>query len=283
MLKNIFSYAFFLLATPLILPGADSSGNLVLSVDAKCQDICTGPEGPVGPIGPTGPTGSQGPFGPEGDVGPLGPTGPTGAQGIVGPDGNVGPLGPTGPTGAQGPVGPDGNVGPAGATGATGLTGPTGPTGLTGATGSTGPTGPTGPTGITSAFGSFLNPAPQLVGVGDSIDLTVMAEGFGGFQLSGTSILIPATGKYLVQYEILVDDTGASVLLVGSLSGAFQSSVYGVAGGESLIIGTAVLSLIGGETLSIVNNTSVGAYSTTQSPSAIIPTIPVALTILRLQ
>ena len=283
MLKNIFSYAFFLLATPLILPGVGFSENLVLSVDAKCHDICTGPEGPVGPIGPTGPTGPQGPVGPDGNIGPQGPTGPTGAQGIVGPDGNVGPIGLTGPTGAQGPVGPDGNIGPAGATGATGLTGATGPTGFTGATGSTGPTGATGATGLTSAFGAFINPSPQAVAVGDPIDLTVMTEGFGGFQLSGTGILIPTTGQYLVQYEILVDDTGASVLLVGSLSGGFPSSVYGVAGSDSLIIGTAILSLIGGETLSIFNNTTVGTYNTAQTPLTIIPTIPVALTILRLQ
>lgn len=281
MFKNFFSYAFFLL-TPLILPGADSSGNLILSVDAKCQNICTGPDGPVGPIGPTGPTGSQGSVGPDGNIGPQGPIGPTGSQGIVGPEGDVGPLGPTGPTGAQGPVGPDGNIGPAGATGATGLTGPTGPTGLTGPTGATGRTGATGATGLTSAVGYFANPVIQIVNGGDTVDLTSLLATTGGFSLDGTSVLIPATGDYLIQYEILTTSNTASVVLVGSLSGVFESSAYGVIGLDTYITGMALLPLIGGETLSIVSNL-IGAFTTAQSPLVDIPTSPVTLTIVRMQ
>lgn len=281
MFKNFFSYAFFLL-TPLILPGADSSGNLVPSVDAKCQNICTGPDGPVGPTGPTGPTGSQGSFGPDGNIGPQGPTGPTGTQGIVGPEGAVGPLGSTGPTGAQGPVGPDGNIGPAGATGATGLTGATGPTGLTGPTGATGGTGATGATGLTSAFGYFANPGIQAVAISGTVDLTEMLKGSGGFALSNNGVLIPATGDYLVQYEILTATANVSVVLVGSLSGVFQSSVYGLVGVDTNLTGMALLSLIGGETLTIVNNLT-GAFNTSQSTGAIFPTSPVSLTIMRMQ
>jgi hypothetical protein len=163
------------------------------------------------------------------------------------------------------------------------LTGATGPTGLTGTTGATGQTGATGATGQTSAFGSFANPAIQLVNPGDTIDLTSMLTGSGGFALSGTGILIPVTGDYLVQYEILTSSNTASAVLVGSLSGVFQSSVYGLIGADTNITGMALLPLIGGETLSIVNNLAVGVFSTSPATSVDVPTSPVTLTIMLMQ
>ena len=281
MFKKIFPSALLVLTQAMIL-GADPGENQKFAIDGKCKDICTGPEGPIGPIGVTGPTGPQGPFGPEGDVGPQGPTGPTGSQGGFGPDGSVGPIGPTGPTGAQGPFGPDGNVGAAGATGPTGITGPTGPIGPTGATGATGQTGATGATGITTAFGYFINPQVQLVAGSGVIELRSMLESFGGFELSETGVLIPSSGEYLIQYQILTDNDNTSVYIEGTISGILPASVYGLVDGETYITGRAILNLVGGETISIVNNNA-GPFNTALAPNTAFGTIPVALTITKIR
>ena len=283
MLKNIFSFTFCVIATPLILFGADASEKLSLGFDAKCQEVCQGPRGPIGPTGP------QGDVGPQGPVGPLGPTGSTGTQGDVGPQGPVGPVGSTGPTGSQGPFGPDGLDGPLGPTGPTGTAGPAGPDGAigargpTGATGVTGPTGPTGPTGIISSYAYFTNHSIQAVAASGAIDLTTMEKEFGGFSLSGTGIAVPATGFYLIKYQVNTDNPDISVIINGSVSGNIAATSFGNNGGNTIVTGSAILQLNGGEILTLMNNNTVTSFNTRQSTNATQGTIPVGLSIMRLE
>lgn len=282
MLKNSFSYVFFVLAVPLVLLGAGPSGNLPLSIDAKCHDFCQGlqgpigPEGPVGPIGPTGPTGAQGDVGPQGPVGPLGPTGPTGSQGDVGPQGPVGPIGPTGATGAQGDTGRDGAEGPRGSTGATGPTGPTGPTGATG------PTGSIGASGAVLGYAYAVSSVTQAVSLGAQILLPQLVSQSGGFASFGSGVLIPADGLYQVIYQVTTDNGASSVTLVGSISGFITSTAFGNNGGGSRVNASAIVFLEGGEVVQLQNNTN-GAFNTVQSPNTTLSTIPVELIILWLQ
>lgn len=283
MLRNVFSFTFCVIATPFILLGADSFEKLPLGVDGKCQEVCQGPRGPIGPAGP------QGDVGPQGPVGPSGPIGPTGPQGDVGPQGAVGPIGSTGPTGPQGPVGPSGLDGPIGPTGPTGTAGPAGPDGAsgargpTGATGVTGPTGSTGPTGTIAAYAYFTNHSVQAVAASGVINLTTMETEFGGFSLTGTGVTVPATGVYLIKYQVNCDSSVISVFIRGSITGNIGSTSFGNNGGNSIVTGSAIQLLAAGETLTLMNNNTVTAFNTNQSSNTAQGTIPVGLSIMRLQ
>lgn len=284
MLKNSFSYVFFVLTVPFVLLGAAPSEKLPLSIEAKCHDFCQGhqgpigPEGPIGPIGPTGPTGTQGDVGPQGPVGPLGPTGPTGAQGDVGPQGPVGPIGPTGATGAQGDAGPDGPQGPRGSTGATGITG------ATGVGGPTGPTGLTGVDGIVLGFAYYIS-SPTQIGIapGAQILLPQLVSQSGGFALAGNGAVVPGDGIYQIIYQVTANSSSVSVTLQGTLSGVITSTAFGNNGTGGRTNGSAIVSLLGGEILTLHNNNSALVFNTDASPSTTIATIPVELIILWLQ
>lgn len=262
----------------------------ILKVNEFCDDIHKGPPGPTGPTGPTGPvgptgvqgfTGPTGPTGPTGLTGPTGPTGPTGSTGSTGPTGLQGLVGMTGATGQSGPTGPTGPIGDPGPTGPTGFTGPTGPTGFTG------PTGITGPTGTILGYAWFVGTTPGAsVPQYGIIPLTEMVIGSSGFALNpvipsgNNGALIPASGVYLIEYRVL-PSVIAGIGIVGSSTGLITESVFANNLANTEVTGTAVSSLIGGETVYITSR------GTTAITWPTIPTVsnqyPISLTIIRLQ
>ena len=243
-----------------------------------CEKPKRGPPGPRGPNGATGATGATGaagttdgatgatgatgPTGPSGATGETGATGPTGATGATGETGATGLTGPTGATGANGETGA---TGPTGATGATGVTGPTGPTGPTGATGVTGPTGPTGATGgVLGSFLSIYQTASQSVGNSANLGIswsTVSASNVFTFVPPATTITIPTTGTYRIQY-------GVSTITINSYWGLSRNGVI-IPGGRISVLSPGIYSasievgLVAGDLIRLCN---LGGVSVTLSP-----------------
>lgn len=280
MIQKLVLYAIFSFV-PLNLMHADPILEAIKGINAKCKDVCQGPQGPIGPEGPVGPEGAQGPAGPEGDVGPMGPAGPLGPQGPAGPQGNVGPQGPVGPLGPQGPAGPEGDVGPEGPVGPAGPTGAQGPAGTAGSTGATGATGATGSSLLLNGYAFYLASAGQLnIIAGNQVLLQVMEIQSGGFSLTGGGATVPATGTYQIYYQVTPDAGNVALILSGSTSGTIIPSSFGNdSSGNAMIAGSVITQLVAGETVSIINN-SATTFNTTTTPAATLPTIPVQMTIL---
>jgi len=196
-----------------------------------------GPVGPAGPMGPQGPAGAAGAAGAQGPAGPQGPKGDPGATGAVGPAGPIGAIGPqgpkgdtgatgvAGPAGATGPVGPAGAIGPLGSPGPQGPQGPMGNVGQTGATGPAGPAGPTGPTGASGPQGPAGPPGPGL-------------NGRQEFQAGGTFVV--PSGVNRLSVELYGAGGGGAVVSCngggGGGGGAYTSTILTVQGGQGLTI-----------------------------------------------
>jgi len=252
----------------------------------------TGPQGPTGITGPTGSTGPTGPTGPTGTgVGPIGPTGPTGLTGPMGPPtiGVTGPIGPAGITGSTGPTGPagiTGGTGPVGPTGPTGATGGPGPTGPTGPQGATGPQGVTGSTGITGSTGlvnfaqlTFVNSRSLTPILPTAPIVFTSATGTIPFTAPSGGIEINNSGDYLISFAVvtlvgggITGTTGATGLAIGfgltvndfptTISSVYQvqsqwnpatCDIFACGVDAYPLFGQAILSLTGGDVLSLVN------------------------------
>ncbi|MFT4107136.1 MAG: collagen-like protein, partial [Lacrimispora sp.] len=207
--------------------------------------------------GPTGPTGPQGLIGPTGPVGADGPTGPTGPQGLIGPTGPVGAEGPTGPTGPQGligPTGPAGVEGPTGPTGPQGLIGPTGPTGPIGPDGIQGPTGPTGPSVTSNSMNAQNTTGAAIVVLlgGTTIPLP-NNQNLDGFTVNGANTIftVPATGTYLVTYQVNVTAGLLMSMRVTRNGATIPGSVFAPIVSVSAYTATTILTLNAGEQLSL--------------------------------
>ena len=229
--------------------------------------------GNVGPTGPTGPTGPQGDSGQEGPQGATGATGTTGVQGPTGPTGATGATGAQGPTGSTGVTGATGTQGPTGPTGVTGATGAQGPTGSTGVTGATGAQGPTGPTGANGATGP-TGPTGSIASYGYIYELATIADAtvVGGadvpFSNNGplfsithtagiTTIIVSNTGTYLISFSANITAGIGSAIAV-AVNGTVDASTqvpFLVATGE--IGGSAVLTLVAGDVITLRNNSAV--------------------------
>jgi hypothetical protein len=174
-----------------------------------------------------------------------------------------------------------GATGPTGATGPAGATGATGPSGIGGVTG---PTGPTGPAGAVLGFAFLINQATQggPIASGAVVNLTTIGDQSGGFSISGGGVVVPASGTYLIYYQIIADSGSASAVLSGSTSGAFPSTAFGNDLGNTLFGGSVIIDLVGGETLTIRNN-GTGTFSTIMNSSTILSASPVEMSLLRLQ
>jgi hypothetical protein len=106
---------------------------------------------------------------------------------------------------------------------------------------------------------------------------------FGGFSTAGLGARIPATGVYLIQFQVSASNGFISVLLNGTSSGNIATSAYGNNGGNLVITGSAIASLVGGEIITLRNNSTTVPFTTLQSVNATYATIPVGLIIMRLQ
>ena len=231
-----------------------------------------GLQGPVGPQGPTGETGAMGPQGPAGVAGPAGPQGPVGATGPIGPQGPVGPAGAVGPQGPAGETGPAGPQGPVGATGPIGPQGPVGATGPQGPIGETGPAGPQGPAGTVLAFADFyaLMPPDNTAAVAPGTDVSFPQDG----PTSGTSIVrsgagsftLTDIGTYQVLFQVSVTEAGQLVL---TLNGAeLPYTVVGRATGTSQLVGMALVTTTGANSVLTVRNPEGTADALTVTPVA---------------
>lgn len=250
--------------------------SLGFSFEASCKDSCRGPVGPVGEPGVQGPQGVQGLQGVQGPQGLLGPTGPTGRTGPTGPAGPIGPAGPAGRTGPTGPTGPIGPVGP------TGLPGPTGRTGPTGAIGPTGSTGATGATGAVSAYAFFTADVPQIGIIPDGfVLLTSLNSQSGGFAVIGGIIVVPTAGIYQISIRVLASDI-VGLYLYGTSAGPINF-VYGNNLSSTEISGTITVPLAAGELLGIRNASATTTFDTVATPGTAPSSIPVQLTLLRVQ
>ena len=244
-------------------------------------NIGTGGIGPMGPPGPQGPPGpSGGPPGPQGDPGPAGPAGAIGATGPQGPSGATGPTGPqgnTGPTGAQGDPGP---VGPAGATGAQGPqgdpgpTGATGPAGVQGIPGGPGPMGPPGPAspGGNAAFADFfaLMPPDNAATVAPGADVIFPQNGPTSSssitRVSASSFNLANVGTYQVEFQVSVNEAGQLLLTLNGADLAY--TVVGRATGTDQIVGIALITTTGVNSVLTVRNPAGNPAALTITPLA---------------
>jgi len=205
----------------------------------------TGAQGPPGAAGAIGLTGLTGPDGPLGFAGAIGFTGLTGLTGPQGPAGSAGATGPAGPTGPQGSAGSTGSQGPAGSTGATGSTGPAGAT------------GPQGPAGHLN-YGYVYNLAAQTV----AIDAPVLFDTNGplsGFtHVAGTSSMTAITsGTYLIDFS--ASGTQVDQFAMMDNGTAIAGSTYGSGAGTQQNNGQAIVNLVAGDVLTLVNHSSAAA------------------------
>lgn len=216
--------------------------------------------------GLTGQTGAQGPKGDRGEAGPPGSQGQKGATGPEGDQGDDGPTGPTGQTGATGLTGPTGAAGPTGATGADGQAGSTGPTGPAGDGGPTGPTGQagvTGPTGATStsSYAYVYNVSPQVVPIGGDITFDQSGPTSPDFSFAPGSpfVVVLAGGTYEVDFSASVVEPNQLALAVNGV--ALPHTLYGSGAGTDQNAGRAIVTLVGGDLLSLRNESSSSAIS----------------------
>ena len=208
----------------------------------------------------TSPGGAPGPPGPTGATGPAGPAGLTGA---------TGPAGATGSAGATGPAGATGAAGPAGATGATGAAGATGPAGATGADGPTGPPGPPGSgSGGSAEYAYIYDLTPSdvsTVAAGADVPFANNGPMSAGIthQPNGSQIMFENGGTYRVEFVASVNEAGQLVLTVDG--NAAVPSVYGRATTGTQIVGQALITVSGGNVLTLRNNSS---HALTFTPNA---------------
>ena len=261
-----------------------------------------------GPAGPTGTTGATGPASTvTGSTGFTGPAGPAGTATNTGATGTTGPTGSTGPTGLPGSAVNTGATGPTGAgiTGATGVDGPTGPTGqgitggvgatgVAGPTGFTGPTGPlgTGPTGAVGAMGgtaalaffSAYSPTGQTVANGSAVTFTASPVGAISpgyiFSSPSTTITVQNAGTYRFDYTLAAGTSGQFAISVNSTPQA--SLTFGTATPGNEIVGSGIVTVPAGATVSLVNVTGAGSVTLSPTVGGASSTVVASLTITRL-
>ena len=140
-----------------------------------------------------------------------------------------------------------------------GYTGPTGPTGATGPTGPTGPTGATGPTGPTGPTGSPLNQnatiyntAEQALTNNTALTLpTVLTN--NNMTIANNSITVPATGEYLVSYNVnsatdATDEDNIGIAVNGTINNGTKLALSQTDG----ISGTYMLNLSENDVITLV-------------------------------
>ncbi len=120
-------------------------------------------------------------------------------------------TGPTGATGCTGPTGAAGEIGPKGDKGDTGETGPQGPKGDKGETGEKGEKGDQGERGkkgekgddgkVSNQNATILSMAGQDLSSGTPLTMSTILTN-NGLVVTGSSIVIPATGTYFVSYYV---------------------------------------------------------------------------------
>lgn len=108
-------------------------------------------------------------------------------------------TGPTGATGCTGPTGAVGEIGPKGDKGDTGETGSQGPKGDKGETGEKGEKGDDGK--VSNQNATILSMAGQDLSSGTPLTMSTILTN-NGLVVTGTSIVIPATGTYFVSYYV---------------------------------------------------------------------------------
>lgn len=200
--------------------------------------------------------------GPIGNRGTQGATGQTGATGETGVTGSTGFTGFTGPQGAQGALGSTGFTGNTGNTGFTGFTGNTGSRGAVGAQGNTGNMGPRGATGLAgaafspAAYGFFITTGSTgPIATNQIIPFAGAAQPPVGMSLASSQVTIATTGTYEITFIVTADASPSALQL--EVNGAPQSVVYyGQEFEYSQNYGQAILSLVPGDVVSLVNRTT---------------------------
>jgi hypothetical protein len=122
-----------------------------------------------------------------------------------------------------------------------------------------------------------------LIAPGDQILLPQLVSQSGGFASVSSGISIPADGLYKIIYQVTTDSIISSVIVHGTSSGYITSTAFGNDGGGARTNGSAIVSLEGGEVITLLNNSTVATFDTVQSPSTTLSTIPVEMIVLWLQ
>lgn len=205
--------------------------------------------------------GAKGDKGDTGSGGLNGSAGTDGTAGSNGIDGSNGSDGSAGQTGPQGPAGADGAQGPQGEQGLKGDTGAKGDTGGTGATGAKGDTGAAGPAGVvqSTATGLTYTAGTQTLALtsGYVIPTTASAAnwdtayGWGDHALAGYAVQAGLAGG-----QTLVGGTAANNVL----------TLQGNSASGNTAVGSSILFKVGdaGATtaMAILNNGNIGLGTT---------------------
>lgn len=168
--------------------------------------------------------------------GAAGPTGPTGAAGPAGPAGADGAMGPDGPAGAEGPMGP------AGADGAS--TGVAGTVYLQAVN--------TGAETIDKAANKVLKFATTRESLGD-INVIGTGPDAGGYQVLNA-------GVYKVTFSVRAEEANQLDIRVNHQTPESGAFVFG-AFGDQPNVGSAILTLQGGDIVTVENWSSAGDVS----------------------
>ncbi len=185
-----------------------------------------------------------------------------------------------GDQGATGIPGAIGGQGPQGNTGATGAQGPAGDTGAKGATGATGPAGTV--LEFADYFALMPGDNPATVGAGSAVEFPQDGPNSGGiFRTNASSFVLPFAGTYLVTFQVSVDEPGQLVLALNGVE--LPASVVGRATGTSEIVGTSLVTTLGGDVLHVLNPSGNSTTLTITPVAGGTHPVSAHLTILRLQ
>ena len=171
--------------------------------------------------------------------------GPRGCTGLCGATGDQGPAGPAGPAGPIGPVGPSG--------GAQGPAGPAGPAG------SIGPVGPAGPAGHAMAYLYAWADNVQTIALGGKVAFNNVGASSGIVVAPSNSIVVSSPGVYAV--DVATDTMQPNAFALYKNGVVVAGSWYGT-NATSQDIGFCLLSLLAGDILQLVNQSSQGGTVT---------------------
>jgi hypothetical protein len=153
-------------------------------------------------------------------------------------------------------------------------------------TGTTGATGATGATGIVGGFAYFYSQGTQVgISPGAVVELhTRDSNSTSGLTSSANfGVTIATSGIYQIYYSVLPSQT-TSVVLNSFMFGNIGSTIFGNDADNTQISGTVIVSLTGGDTITIINNDSSQTWQTRQTTGQEgAGPIPVEFIILRLQ
>jgi hypothetical protein len=160
-------------------------------------------------------------------------------------------VGPAGTTGPQGDVGDDGADGPTGANG---------PTGASGTNGNTGPTGAAGTQGL-AEYAYIYNDAAQTVPIEADVIFNSNGISTPGFTHAPdtTQILVNTPGDYKVSFSVTSVQVSQFAFF---LNGApVPNTIYGAGAATEQNEGQAIISIAGGDTLTLRNHSSTAAVT----------------------